>query len=581
MAGRNNRTPKPRRSDPAPGPTADTVQPKLAPTAKKFAGKARDLESLRDAVVDAASVGAGLWLSYLFLFFYLFIAAAAVTHKDLFFENPVKLPFLNVELPLLGFFWLGPLLFIILQAYVLLHFALLADKVGVFHIELVTQIKDHDTRRRLRRQLPSNIFVQYLAGPRDVRDSVMGLMLRAIALITLVVFPIALLVFFQLQFLPYHDAWITWWHRFAVLLDILLLWMLWPSIAQGNPTWISRRDFSRGKVIALALFSLIPLLLVFTIATFPGEWLDANLPSFRFVPTRWPADEPKQSEEALDDNGNEPANAEEGKKSQTFWQKVNNQVRSMRWTSPHDLLVGGDVDLIARKPTSLWSNRLVLPGIDVINQAKFDSEDKIAAARETLSLRGRHLEGAVLLDAGLRKVDLTAADLSNAYLDWADLREAKFGCITTHKDTSDGDNESYEEGNNCARLKGAFLNHTKLSGAQLQRAELRGASLNGANLQGASLKGADLQGAHLDQARLQGATMDEAQLQDASLNSAELQGASMAWATLEGASMHSANLKGASLRGANLQGTWLVIARMQGANLSEALLKAHRWMAPS
>jgi len=30
-----------------------------------FAAKADDLESLRGAVVDAASVGAGLWLSYL------------------------------------------------------------------------------------------------------------------------------------------------------------------------------------------------------------------------------------------------------------------------------------------------------------------------------------------------------------------------------------------------------------------------------------------------------------------------------------------------------------------------------------
>jgi len=320
MAGR---TTKSMRSDPAPDP-ADADQPKLSPTAKKFAGKARDLEALRDAVVDAAGVGAGLWLSYLFLFFYLFIAAAAVTHKDLFFENPVKLPFLNVELPLLGFFWLGPLLFIILHAYVLLHFAMLAVKVGVFHAELRAQIADGDARERLRRQLPSNIFVQYLAGPHEVRTGIMGLMLRAIAIITLVIFPIALLVFFQLQFLPYHDAWITWWQRFAVLLDILLLWVLWPSIAQGKTTWISWRDFSRGKVITLAMLSAVPLLLIFTIATFPGEWLDATLPSFRLVPTQWPADEPKDNEEAQNDNGNEPAHEGEGNKPETFWQKVNN-----------------------------------------------------------------------------------------------------------------------------------------------------------------------------------------------------------------------------------------------------------------
>jgi uncharacterized protein YjbI with pentapeptide repeats len=57
------------------------------------------------------------------------------------------------------------------------------------------------------------------------------------------------------------------------------------------------------------------------------------------------------------------------------------------------------------------SNTLVLPNIDVIDHAKFDTETKIAALPQTLSLRGRQLEGAVLLFADLRKVDFTAADL--------------------------------------------------------------------------------------------------------------------------------------------------------------------------
>jgi hypothetical protein len=33
--------------------------------------------------------------------FYLAVAAGAVTHADLCLENPVKLPFLNIDLPLL------------------------------------------------------------------------------------------------------------------------------------------------------------------------------------------------------------------------------------------------------------------------------------------------------------------------------------------------------------------------------------------------------------------------------------------------------------------------------------------------
>jgi hypothetical protein len=49
-----------------------------------FAAKAGDLEAIRDAVADAASVSGGLWISYLFVLFYLMIAVGGVTHKDLF-----------------------------------------------------------------------------------------------------------------------------------------------------------------------------------------------------------------------------------------------------------------------------------------------------------------------------------------------------------------------------------------------------------------------------------------------------------------------------------------------------------------
>ena len=105
-------------SEPPPS-VADEPQLKQPPP---LAAKANDLEALRTAVVDAANVGAGLWVSYLFVLFYMLVAAGGVTHKDMFFESPVRLPFLNVDLPLTGFFWLGPTLFLIVHAYVLLHF---------------------------------------------------------------------------------------------------------------------------------------------------------------------------------------------------------------------------------------------------------------------------------------------------------------------------------------------------------------------------------------------------------------------------------------------------------------------------
>ena len=228
---------------------------------------------------------------------------------------------------------------------------------------------------------------------RAVRHGIRGYLLRLIALISLVIGPVALLVFFQLQFLPYHEASITWWQRIAVVLDLALLWTLWPSIARREVVEPVSRRMHGVAVFVATLASAMVFLLVFTIATFPGEWLDRYVPSLRLLPL------------------------------------------SGRWISLNELLVAGPVDTAARKPASLWSNRLVVSGLDVIDHAKFDTEAKIAALPETVSLRTRHLEGAVLIGAVLRKADFTSAHLQDASMDDADLRGATFGRPETFEDT--------------------------------------------------------------------------------------------------------------------------------------------------
>ena len=113
---------------------------------EKFAEKAHELAVLK-TVEDAATVSAGFWLSYLIVLFYIGIAAGAVTHNDLLLENPVKLPFLGVDLPLIAFFALAPILFIVSHAYTLVHFVMLAAKVGAFDAELKRQLPNApDTR---------------------------------------------------------------------------------------------------------------------------------------------------------------------------------------------------------------------------------------------------------------------------------------------------------------------------------------------------------------------------------------------------------------------------------------------------
>jgi uncharacterized protein YjbI with pentapeptide repeats len=461
----------------------DLLPQKMEPT--PFATKAKDLGALRDAVVDAASVGVGLWISYLFVLFYFAIAAGAVTHRDLLLESPVKLPFLNVELPLKAFFFLGPLVFLIVHTYVLLHFVLLSAKIGAFHLELQAQISGDDARARLRRQLPSNIFVQSLAGPREVRTGIIGFLLRLIIEISLVAGPIALLILFQLQFLPYHGEWITWWQRIAVVIDLVVLWILWPRIARGETAGLGRSDFKRVKVRAWLLVSFLPFLLVVTIATFPGEWLEENLPPVRLIPTTWAA-----------------------------WQLPTLQAietAGSGWVTLHELLVAGEVNYVTGRPRSLWSNVLVLPNFEVGDRVKFDAEGKTAISSDAPSLRGRSLEGAVLALSHLRKADFTGASLAGANFTGADLREAKFEVDWIRHGSPgflpEGFNKDTvcNEDIGCAQLQGANFSRAQLQGASLARAQLQGANLSFAQLQGTDLVGAQLQGANLSSAQLRGA----------------------------------------------------------------------------
>jgi hypothetical protein len=134
---------------------------------------------------------------------------------------------------------------------------MLGAKAGVFHDELFKQLPDAPVAREgLRRQLPSNIFVQFLAGPEDIREGGLGLILKAIAWFSLVFGPVLLLLLIQVQFLPYHLEWVTWVQRLAVFADVILLWLLWPAVLDGRSKIAWPRVW-RHKVFAV--LSLVPI----------------------------------------------------------------------------------------------------------------------------------------------------------------------------------------------------------------------------------------------------------------------------------------------------------------------------------
>jgi uncharacterized protein YjbI with pentapeptide repeats len=469
----------------------------------------KDIAELQKALNDAAGKASVLWTTFVIFQLYIAIAFGSVTHRDLFLETPIKLPLLNVDLPLTGFFAVAPTLLVILHFYVFLQLLGLATKANDYNKLLVSQAPGELDRRYLRQRLDVFPILQFLAGPRDQRTGFRGLSLRLIAWITLVGTPLLILLQGQVTFLPYHREWIVWLQRGVVLIDLGVIWYFWIQIRSDDDSIVNR---ARGKVWMCLGAGISFCVVIFStyLAVFPGEWLEDRLPELHYVPTTWWPD----------------------------WSKKED------WTSLDELLFRGQVDAVSGRPRSMFSNRLVL-----IDQNFIVDPNKLGQVDFSHSFRGRDLRGAVLNRADLRKADFSGAMLKGSQFDGANLRNALFGCVIPRQ------LRFVQPAVGCVQLQDASFAFAELQGASLEGAQLQGASFDFAHLQGASLKNAKLQGASFFLTDLRGASFELALLKGASFL-ADLQGASLEEAQLQGAVLAGA-LQGASLQKAQLQGSLL------------------------
>jgi uncharacterized protein YjbI with pentapeptide repeats len=531
-----------------------------------------DVATLERSLNDSATLVSAIWVSFLVFALYLLIAAAMVEHRQLFLDESVKLPVLNIDLSMPGFFVLAPSLVVIFHAYVLVQVILLGRTAAAYN-EAVERVVERENispkdEAALRQRLANTLFTQIFAGSPNERGGWLGSVLKAMAWITLAFAPILILGVFQFKFLPYHSSPVTWAHRGLILLELVVLFFSWPLVLHAGREFKWPKPRAPSLLAVCLLFVAVPL----SVLTFPGE-KHVNLAT-----GHWP-----------------------------------NDVQCERWVQREI------------KGIDLRFDRLVLPHAYLIDHDKLE---KIAAetsaagelpnqGERTHVLRGRDLNcGDFSNFTDLRRVDFADAQLQNANfitaklqgasLVRAQLQRANFSGANLQRVLLNSANLEFANLYN-ARLRSASLDGAKLQGAQLKCGRLQGATFNvqrqdaslegAAQFQGVSLDGAaqlqgvsldaaaQLQGASLDGAKLQGASLIGAQLQGATLNSAQLQGASLDGANLQGASLIGAQLQGASLDGANLQGASLDRASLHGADFGSSLLQyatildAHVWRA--
>ena len=234
------------------------------------------LELVRE-VNSASAAACNAWIFFMALIAYFFITLAGVTHRDLLLATPVKLPILNVDIWLAGFFTFGPLLLMLIHLGLLLQHAMLAHKVLDLHARLARFEGAGNFRmHRVRMQVHAYFYSQLIAGP--YRSKLFAGFLSAMTWGSLIILPIALLLDFQVTFLPFHDLSITSAHRIFLLADLALIaifcvYMRYPGLpfVRGLSAIIAGRRWSVAGWAALGLGAMF---FSVAVATIPDETMD-------------------------------------------------------------------------------------------------------------------------------------------------------------------------------------------------------------------------------------------------------------------------------------------------------------------
>jgi uncharacterized protein YjbI with pentapeptide repeats len=506
----------------------------LRPSAADGAHQEFKLRELLKSLNGTAQSARTSWLFFVSFMAYLFVAVASVTHFDLLTNSGTKLPLLQIEIPLGSFFLVSPLLLILTHYGVLLHHAVLQRKARALNSSLSRAENGATRDHEIRLEISSYFFAQDEVGPR--RSFILGTLLNAMALLTLNILPLLLLLYFQVTYLPAHDAAATWLHRAYVMVDVVVLtliacssiteWRLWGLFDQLS---IKNPSFSIVSCVLAIFFSLC-------VATLPSGsfgYADLDDTMSSLLPTKVP----------FDRNGGRCVTSEAQRCA--FW------LTSFLFEQPVDYVS-------SRRPA--FSRSLV-----VTEKAAVDPGN---TTTPKLSLRGRDLRYATFDRSDLRNADLTAADMSGASLHGTDLRGAIFGCAVRGKklsewtDPSGARRSTWEDDETCASLQGANLNEAKLSDKSINRALVSRSLLTDIDFTGFDLRGVDFSNASLSRSKLA----------KANLSSATLSGANLTSVQAEAASFYGANLRGADLSSANMSAGIFTNADLSGADLSGAVL---------
>jgi hypothetical protein len=156
---------------------------------------------------------------------------------------------------------------------------MLARKYRTFAKAIAPYERETRTEHPARELVHSYVVAQMLAGPKP--NTITSWLMRLMVFVTFTLLPVVTLLYFQIKFLPYHEVWITYGHRIAVILGLGMLFAVLPIInlksrkrevkvgPPGDAWQASSYEISFGAVLATLVLGFSWLA-----ATVPDEGLD-------------------------------------------------------------------------------------------------------------------------------------------------------------------------------------------------------------------------------------------------------------------------------------------------------------------
>lgn len=584
------------------------------------------IEDLLKAENESSGNARATWMVFILLGAYLAVTVGATTYEQLLLGATIELPLLGVRLPLKAFYQVVPGLFVLMHFYTMVQLYLLSRTLHLLNAEIENSGILRSERGQLRTRVDSFIISQLISG--QTQDWLPRHFVRFATWITLLAAPVVLLLAFQLQFLAYHDILTTWIDRITLIVDLILIWLLWPAILHPSgrfggavfalirwlavQLWYTPRQilaairFARVNVwripslqelweyiweyisayralrdsfgvVCERMLGLVALVAIcggavlfsLFVATIPGEEIETLL--VRNTDDLPSSSLPPSCKSQGDQYGTQSQQPAVAGGSAPTASTASASFIAWIW----DRATGNSVSrlLACLFEPKTWTHRtaqMTPLSPDPIHpwpgQAWWPTAILFEGAFDPVrsGVKSWFARNIVLIDANLIGADSEKLDKVQRTIV---LRGRDLrNAVLDGADLRKADLTG-------ARLGGASLLRTRLSSANLADADLAKAKLEYTELQNAHLERTRLKGVNLGHAQLQGANLTDAQLQDADLTSAQLDGAILDRAQLQGAYLNFAALTGAHLFFAHLQGAELVLARLEGAKLNSAKLE--------